>query len=153
MDFKKLLEEHQKRVRKNINKVLLNLLTRSQVHDEDKIYNKEIYNIYKKHFPKLKEIPYGTPEYKEYEQGNFKKAHQLHAQNDHHFYSQYNNHTKPNLIDLLEATIDIYSSMEQYNEVGARDTEEVLSNIKKKGITEIELDEYLRNTIDFLKEN
>ena len=42
-------------------------------------------------------------EYFDYERENFAGAHEIHAQNRHHFYSFRNTTTKPNLNDLINS--------------------------------------------------
>lgn len=150
MDFIGLLEQHLEIVRYDINKVSNDLLIRGQVHDQDKIFNKTVYNTYEKYFAELKKIDFGTPEYFKFERDYFDAAHQIHAQNRHHFYSPRNVEVKPNLIDLLEAVIDINASNKQYNPNSK--SQDVLDVFVKKGITKIDLEEYLLNTLEFLNE-
>jgi len=145
MDFKELLEEHQHRVRGELNNVILDFVKRSQEHDMDKLLDERVANVYEEHFTTLKTIEFGTEEYYNYERKNFASAHEIHAQNRHHFYSFRNTTTKPNLSDLIEAMIDIRSSMEQYN--GNFTDEEVLEVLKKKGILDVSLEEYILNSL------
>ncbi|MGL5020497.1 MAG: DUF5662 family protein, partial [Mycoplasmatales bacterium] len=135
-------------VREDLNKVILDLINRSQTHDEDKIFNDIQNEAYEKHFATLKSIPYATKEYYKYEQENFYEAHQSHAQNDHHFYSHRNTHTEPDIIDLLEAIIDINASNKQYS---SGSIDHTMNTLKKKGILDISLEEFILNTLKNLK--
>lgn len=150
MHFIELLEEHIGLVQEGINKVTVDLITRSQVHDQDKIFNSTVFQTYERHFVDLKKIEFGTKEYYQFEKDYFDEAHEIHAQNRHHFYSPRNVTTKPNLIDLLEAVIDINASNKQYNKNGTNS--EILQVLVNKGITNINLEEYLANTLEFLNE-
>ena len=145
MNFKDLLEEHQQRVRNGLNDVILDFVKRSQEHDMDKLLDERVASVYEEHFTTLKTFDFGTKEYFDYERENFAGAHEIHAQNRHHFYSFRNTTTKPNLNDLIEAMIDIRSSMEQYN--GDFTDEEVLEVYRKKGILDISLEEYILNSL------
>jgi len=145
MDFKELLEEHQGRVKNEMNNVILDFVKRSQEHDMDKLLDPKVASVYEEHFTTLKKIDFGTPEYIAYERKNFASAHEIHAQNRHHFYSFRNTTTEPNLSDLIEAIIDIRSSMEQYN--GEFTEEQVLEVLRKKGILDINLEDYILNTL------
>lgn len=147
MEFEQLLNIHIKLYEVEMNKHLEDIKNRIIIHDKDKINNPIIYNIYKEHFPKLKQLEFGSDAYKKYERDNFKEAHYLHAQNDHHFYSHNNTQTKPNLIDLLEAVTDIYVSNKQYSPNNLN-VDNLLEVFKQKGILDLSLEEYLENTIN-----
>lgn len=144
-DFDQMLDKHLLMVKDKLIKSSDELLKRAQEHDIDKFENKDIYKTYKEHFPKLKKIPFGTEEYYKYEKEHFDNAHQIHAQNRHHFYSHRNNLDDINLFDLIEAIIDISQSSIQYgNEEGYK------KSLKDKGILNYELEELVVNTIEFL---
>lgn len=149
MTFEQMLELHKNLVNENMETIINDLVTRMQEHDMDKINDPEIYAIYKEHFPALKTIAYGTPEYFAYEKNHFEVAHQKHAQNDHHFYSHRNNTTKPNLLDLIEAIVDIYSSNLQYSKEANHAM--VLETIKNKGIYNVPIEEFISNTLSLLE--
>lgn len=146
-DFRQMLETHLNLVHGDMNKCILNFMEKSQTHDVDKIFNNDVFSVYDQHFTKLKKIPFGTSEYLQYEQTHFPSAHSIHAQNDHHYYSHYNNSTKPNILDLLEVIIDINASNKQY---GDADIEIVMDVLNKKGVLDISMDVFVRNTIEFL---
>ena len=94
MDFKELLEEHQGRVKNEMNNVILDFVKRSQEHDMDKLLDERVASVYEEHFTTLKTFDFGTKEYFDYERENFAGAHEIHAQNRHHFYSFRNIITK-----------------------------------------------------------
>ncbi len=149
-DFVTLLAEHKRLFNNHFNLIINEMIERSQMHDMDKIYNKATFATYNQYFTELKQIPFGTPEYLQFENDYFWEAHMSHAQNRHHFYSSKNNSVNdPNLIDLIEAVIDIYVSNLQYNEEVT--TEKVMEVLKTKGIIDIDLNTYIENTINSIK--
>lgn len=148
-NFQALLNSHLKLVRYDMNKVVLKMVEKSQTHDLDKVFNPIVFNIYSEHFPELKKIPFGTEEYKMFEKTHFPEAHEIHAQNDHHYYSHRNTQTKPNLLDLLEAVIDINASDKQY---GNSDCDYVLQVLKDKKVLDVDIEEFVKNTLDLLNE-
>ena len=151
MQFVDLLSEHQKLFRNDLNSIVFDFIKRGQVHDNDKINNPIIYQTYKKHFPNLKRIPFGTSEYYNFEEEHFNEAHMLHAQNGHHFYSTKNETTVPNLIDFIEAIVDINASNKQYTT--EYNIDEVMKSIKSKGIFDITLESLTRETIKYINES
>ncbi len=149
-NFVELLKTHKKMYNDAMNQIISELISRSQTHDLDKLYDPRIFEIYQEHFPKLKKIEFGTEEYLKYEHENFYHAHMLHAQQRHHFYSPKNEATTdPNLIDLLEAVVDIYVSNKQYNEKTTKKT--VMDALELKGVFEIDLKQFVENTIKKLE--
>ncbi len=147
--FIDLLQRHKQLFNDNFTPLINEMIKRIQDHDMDKIYNPTIYNIYAEHFIHLKQIPFSTQEYLDYEKKYFWDAHMLHAQNRHHFYSKKNYEvTDPNLIDLIEAIIDIYVSNLQYNDTTSVDS--ILDVLKTKGILDISLETYIKNTLDVI---
>lgn len=145
MSFDELINYHRKKMEQQLLLVSKEFEKRAKEHDLDKLENEEIYNVYKEHFPKLKKIQYGTDEYFKYERKHFEKAHQIHAQNRHHYYSPRNNLEDINLFDLIEAIIDISESAKQYG-----DFQKVRESIKNKKILDYELEELIKNTIKYL---
>ncbi|MGL4589831.1 MAG: DUF5662 family protein [Mycoplasmatales bacterium] len=146
-EYEKMLFEHRKRVEKALTEIQHDIEARKQNHDLDKIENPEIYEVYNEHFPILKTIPFGTKEYKQYEADYFSNAHYLHVQNRHHFYDHRNTTTKPNLLDILEALVDIRESIKQYDEYN---TESAIEVLKRKKIDQLSLAEVVENTIRYL---
>jgi hypothetical protein len=149
-EFRKLLNTHLNLVRNDLNICIIDLVKRSQTHDLDKIFDIEQNIVYEKHFSKIKKFEFGSQEYIEYHNQYFNHASFLHSQNDHHYYSKFNTQTTPNLIDLLEAIIDINASNKQYSQKGIDATLEIC---KQKGIFEIDIKEYVSNTLKMIDEN
>lgn len=147
-EFKVMFEEHLKRVKNKLVKSSNILINKALVHDQDKIFSPTINEVYEKHFKKLKQIPFGTKEYFEYEQKYFKEAHKSHAQQRHHFYSKYNQETDIDLFDMIEAIIDISESAKQY---GSRISP--IESLKNKGVCNYDLEELIMNTVERLEQS
>ncbi len=149
--FKPMLMTHKTMFNEVINYLTNDLTLRSQTHDMDKLVDPRVAEVYEEHFPKLKQIPFGTEEYLAYEKEYFWDAHMLHAQERHHFYSSKNTSVEnPNLNDLLEAVIDIYVSNKQYN--SNPDIEAIMETFEKKGILNWTIADYIENTLKDLEE-
>lgn len=150
--FKKLLNVHLLEVHKDLAKIITEINYRSNNHDLDKLFDSRIYDVYNLHFETLKSIEFGTKQYYDYEAKYFKDAHKLHAQNRHHFYSKFNKQKDTNLIDLIEAVVDINASVKQYssNDVETKSMESIM---KKLGDTELTIDELILNTIKWINES
>jgi hypothetical protein len=148
--FRILLNTHLNLVRYDLNICIMDLVKRSQTHDLDKVFDMEQNVVYEYHFPEIKKLEFGSKEYLNYHNQFFNHASVLHSQNDHHFYSKFNNHTEPNLIDLLEAVIDINVSNKQYSQKGIEETIEICTH---KGLFDIDVKEYVYNTLKMIEEN
>ncbi len=144
--FDELFKYHKEKMEEKLMVASEEFAKRAKEHDNDKLENKEIYDTYKEHFPKLKKIPFGTREYLAYEKENFDNAHQIHAQNRHHFYSRRNNLNDINLFDLMEVIIDISESAKQYG-----DESKIMESLKSKQVLNYEIEELIQNTIEYLK--
>ncbi len=148
-EFEEMISLHRLRVSNEISTVCDHLLQRANDHDNDKLDNKEIYEIYNEFFPELKKLKFGSDEYKKFEQAHFKNAHKLHAQNRHHYYSKYNQCDNINLFDILEAIIDIRQSQKQYSNY---EIDAVMKTIINKGALNINLEDVVYNTLLQLEE-
>lgn len=144
-DFKTLLNQHLEMVDKKLVLSSMILCERAVEHDKDKIFNPIVYAAYNKYFPELKKIPFGTEEYKNFEKKYFDQAHQIHAQNRHHFYSPRNHLDDINLFDLIEAIIDISESSRQYGEF-----KNYKNALRAKGVYDYDLEEMINNTVEYL---
>lgn len=145
LEFQELLEIHLNLIHEKLDFSINELKKRKQEHDQDKTKNPQIQKVYQKHFAELKKLEFGTKEYFAYEKKYFQQAHYLHAQNRHHFYSQYNQLNDINLFDLLEAIIDISQSAKQYG-----DFENYQRSLQQKEIYNYDLKELINNTITYL---
>ncbi len=148
-EFFQMITTHKNLFNSTINTVIEELIIRSQEHDMDKLLDSNVAKVYIEHFPKLKQIPFASQEYLDYEHNHFWDAHMSHAQNRHHFYSSKNKEVNdPNLIDLMEAVVDIYVSNKQYNETA--NIHDVMQTFKDKGILDIKLEDYILNTLEYI---
>lgn len=143
-NFDDMFKIHKKMIKSDYENIHNYLDFQQENHDLDKVNNKEIYEIYKQHFPKLKELEYGSEEYHAYEREHFKPAHKLHANNRHHYYSPLNNLTDIDIFDLLESIIDIRQSQNQYSQFNV---ESVMASIRKKGILNLDIESLVYHTL------
>lgn len=128
--FVRMLLEHKLGVQKLLMKSSDKLLSNAIMHDLDKLFNTETFNIYNEHFPILKAIEWGTKEYQEYEEKYFYKAHWNHNQEEHQFYDfRHQPDTKVDLVLLLEVVADITFTAYSY---GNKDAEKIAKIIFEK---------------------
>ncbi len=144
--FDELFKYHKEKMEEKLLFASKEFAKRAKEHDNDKLENKDIYDTYKEFFPRLKEIPFGKREYFAYEKEHFDNAHQIHAQNRHHFYSRRNNLDDINLFDLMEVVIDISESAKQYGYES-----KIMDSLKNKQVLNYDLEELIYNTIEYFK--
>lgn len=128
-----------------------NLKFKSRDHDSDKVFDKDINECYETYYPELKKIPYydedgnRNKEYLDYEEKYMREAMSKHViLNSHHFYD-WKNDGSATLLDLLEAVIDVYSSI-IINTEEPLELEKFIDIIKKKGML-IDIEDMIANTI------
>lgn len=152
-NFEELIKLHKQMVESDMNLAVSYLKEKAITHDNDKVEPGYVRDVYVEHFPKLKQIPFGTKEYRAYELAHFKKAHALHTQNRHHFYNHLENADDTDLFDLLEAIIDIKQSQKQYADY---DLKTIMKTFKDKEVLSLDLELLAYNTmkkLDELNEN
>ncbi len=143
-NFQTMIELHKSMITSDMELVSKYLLEKAKTHDDDKIKEGYVKSVYDEHFPLLKQIEFGTDEYRQYELTHFKKAHELHAQNRHHFYNPVNTQNDTDLFDLIEAMIDIKQSQKQYAEY---DIEKIMDTYRSKGMFEMDLEQLIYHTL------
>lgn len=149
MEFEELLALHKRNINDALKIVSDEIINKASLHDMDKLDNKEIYDVYKEHFKTLKSIPFGTDEYKKYQISYMEYAQRLHAQNNrHHFYDFRNTMNDINLLDFIEAVVDIYVSQKQYE---GYNSEKYLLSLERRGILDMSLRDLISNTIQFIE--
>ncbi|MFV0247229.1 MAG: DUF5662 family protein [Mycoplasmatales bacterium] len=147
--FEELLKEHKQNVTNRLSFIEKDIHNRAISHDMDKITDPVQYEAYSKHFVALKKIPFGSEEYYTFEKENFNDAHENHAQNRHHFYSKKNKGMDTNLLDLLEAIVDISESQKQYDNDDLNKTKEYFS---KKGLYDLNIEKLIDNTLLYIND-
>lgn len=120
-------------------------------HDSDKIFNEEINKCYETYYPELKKIPYydensnRNKEYLDYEDEYMRDAMSKHVIDNTHHYYDWKNFSTATILDLIEAFIDVYSSI-IINTKEPLELEKFIDIIKKKGML-IDVEEMICNTI------
>ncbi len=142
--FQTMIELHKSMITSDMILVSDYLLEKAFVHDDDKVKEGFVKTVYDEHFPILKQIEFGTEEYRAYELEHFKKAHEIHAQNRHHFYNPINKQTDTDLFDVLEAIIDIKQSQKQYAEYNL---EKIMDTYRNKGMFDLDLEKLIYHTL------
>lgn len=122
-------------------------------HDSDKMCNKMIFDSYNKYYEELKKIPYldengnRNQEYIDFEDKYMCEAMTAHCANEDHHYYDWKNIHKSDLIDMIEAIVDIYVAKSQ----SLKDDEEINLNkftemLESRGVTKM-LDEKIAHTL------
>lgn len=148
-DFKQMISLHKQMIKADFENVSQYLLTIGDSHDNDKVEAGYVNDVYEEHFPVLKQIEFGSPEYKAYELKHFKQAHAKHAQNRHHYYNPLNEASDTDLFDVLEAIIDIRQSQRQYSDYSI---DYIMKTFKDKGVLELDIEKLAYNTLLKLEE-
>lgn len=143
-DFEKMITTHKQMIQSDFKNICEYLVYKANSHDNDKIEEGYVNDVYQEHFPKLKQIEFGTPEYRNYELEHFKLAHREHAQNRHHYYNPLNTAKDIDLFDLLEAIVDIRQSQRQYSEYSI---DFIMETFKNKGVLELDIERLAYNTL------
>jgi hypothetical protein len=150
-NFDRMLNNHYLNVCYNMGRVSSYLNISTSTHDHDKFYDPYMVETYEEHFEKLKQIPWGTVEYKEYEKQHFSKAHLMHAQQPHHFNDSRSLYDIPNLMDVIELVADIKASYDEYEPEDRRDVnilvERIMVRLDERPFT---MEDYVRNTLDIM---
>lgn len=108
-------QEHINKVRENIGKVQDNLLERALYHDESKLSSPEK-EVFDRVTPRLKELTYGSDEYKE-QLADMKVALDHHyAANSHHPEHYENGVNGMSLLDVLEMLADWKAATERHTD-------------------------------------
>ena len=105
--FRTDLVDHKKKIGKIMSSAVSELTVRAVNHDLDKIENDIIFEIYEEYSERWRNAPFRSAEHFKIKE-EMKEAHDLHALQDHHFYSDKNPLEKDviNLFDHLENIVD-----------------------------------------------
>lgn len=148
---RKDIMSHKQKVSQNTLHFITELYNRQALHDNDKISNDIIFHAYEAHNNHLRQLPFGSEEYRRLMQNELSEAAFLHAQNRHHFYSKsHQQNTKVDLIDLIEYIVDIKSSIERDDILSDA---EVLNQLKKAVLPIVEklsISSIVEHTIDHI---
>ncbi len=143
-DFEKMITTHKDMIKSDYSNICEYLFNQAIAHDEDKVAPGYVNDVYQEHFPTLKSIEFGTPEYRAYELEHFKEAHAAHAQSRHHYYNPLNKIDDIDLFDVLEAMVDIRQSQRQYSEY---DIDFIMRTFKEKGVLDLDIEKLAYNTL------
>jgi hypothetical protein len=138
--------QHVDRVRHLLNRCVVDLLKRGELHDQSKLHSPEV-ELFTEMTDKLAQSTYGSPEYE-----GFRK--QLGPALEHHYA---NNRHRPEhfkhgvadmtLLDVIEMLMDWKASSERHNNGNIRKSIEINGN--RFGLSP-QLIRMLENTVDYL---
>jgi hypothetical protein len=106
---------HIEKVRNYLNKVVLNLLSRSARHDQSKLESPEV-ELFTEFTPKLAATTYGSDEYKQYQKQMGEALQHHYANNSHHPEHYKNGVNDMTLLDLIEMFVDWKAASERHND-------------------------------------
>lgn len=112
--FRQDIIDHKRKVFKNLNTFSQDIMNRAFEHDNDKIEDDNVFKTYYEHSEKQKELPFGSPKKKAYEDQFMREAIDLHIQqNKHHFFHPKNETTfeEATFMDYLEVIADWEAAM------------------------------------------
>lgn len=148
---RKDIMNHKLKVSQNTLAFITELYLRQAIHDNDKITDDAIFYPYEQYNNQLRQLPYGSEQYRQLMQHELAEAACLHAQNRHHFYARANTQNiDVDLIDLIEYIVDIKSSIERDQSLS---NDEVLLQLKQSIspiISTLTLSSIIDHTIDHL---
>lgn len=138
---------HIKRVNELLGNACIELIKRGQRHDDSKLKDPEK-KLFDELTPLLKDLTYGSPEYKE-SLAKLKPALDHHyANNRHHteFFDRGVN--EMNLFDLIEMFFDWKAASERHNDGNIRKSIDI--NRDRYKLDEAKLSEIFKNTVNYL---
>jgi hypothetical protein len=138
---------HIETVRNYINVVIKELLNRQETHDQSKLQSPEI-EVFDKYTPLLRNVTYGSEEYKELMKPMEKAIHHHNANNKHHPEHYLNGIQDMTLIDLIEMICDWKSSSLRHNDGNILKSIDL--NQQRFGYTD-ELRQIFKNTVLLLE--
>lgn len=137
---------HIERVRNLLNICIVELLRRSELHDQSKLEHPEV-AAFTQYTPQLAKSTYGSPEYQQFLEA-MKPTLQHHYANNRHHPEHYKNGVDDmNLIDVMEMLCDWKAASERHNDGNIRKSIEV--NANRFGLSP-QLVKILENTADIL---
>lgn len=139
--------EHIGEVRKNLNTIIRELLTRGELHDRSKLAPPEVAG-FARSTPGLAKLDYGTAEYDEAKKSLGEALEHHYAKNRHHPEFHRNGVADMNLIDLVELFCDWAAAVKRHNTGNLHKSIEI--NAERFNLPPM-LQSILRNSIDLLE--
>lgn len=110
---------HKQRVTELISKIIIDLWSRANTHDNSKLADPEL-DLFVEYTPKLAKCTFGSDEYKRYLKELKPALDHHYANNRHHPEHFKNGISEMNLIDLLEMFADWKAASERHNDGNIR---------------------------------
>lgn len=115
---------HIERVRNLLNKIVVEIMKRSELHDQSKLESPEVEG-FTKYTPMLSKLTYGSPEFNKVKEELGEALNHHYANNRHHPEHHKNGIDDMNLVDLLEMLVDWKASSERHNDGNIRKSIEI----------------------------
>lgn len=106
--------EHITKVRNYLDRVLANIGARAVAHDRSKLVSPEV-EMFDEFTPKLREVEYGSPEYKECLEAMGVALEHHYRENSHHPEHYERGITGMSLLDLIEMLVDWQAASERHS--------------------------------------
>jgi hypothetical protein len=139
---------HMETVRNFLDAFITDLIYRGQDHDQSKLEDPE-WPMFEKNTPKLKDIKFGSPEYKAILKDMAPALEHHYKHNRHHPEFHPNGIADMNLLDLVEMLCDWKASSLRTKDGDIRKSIEFLQ--KKYGYSD-EIKKILMNTVDWMED-
>lgn len=107
--------KHIHRVHQLLNECIVNILSRTEKHDQSKLESPEV-ELFTEYTPKLSGTTYGSAEYKKYTDAMDVAIQHHYANNRHHPQYHKNGIEDMNLLDLIEMICDWKAASERHND-------------------------------------
>lgn len=137
---------HIERVRNLINRCVVELLRRGELHDQSKLEPPEV-EAFTQYTASLAGLTFGSPEYEAAKQAMRPALTHHYAKNRHHPEHHKRGIRDMNLIDLVEMMCDWHAAASRHSDGNIRKSIEI--NATRFGIP-VELAEIFENTVDLL---
>jgi hypothetical protein len=134
--YRKDIIDHKEKVADNMLKLNSEFVRRMYRHDNDKISDDIIFNVYEEYNPKLRAEKYDSPKFKEYAKIMHPGVVRHTSKQRHHFYDKNNpmEFNQVDLIDILETLSDWVGATQRNPEVNIE--EALMHNFDKYSIPE-----------------
>ena len=119
LQFEQDTQDHVRKVRENLIRISKMLMDRAMGHDDSK-FSQEERELFIEYTPKLKNVTYGSEEYKQFLKELKPALDHHYAKNDHHSEHYKNGIDDMHLVALIEMFVDWFASCQRHNDGNIR---------------------------------
>lgn len=146
-DCKRDTLEHINQVRRQLNRIIVELEERGRIHDKSKLESPEL-EIFTEYTPKLAKSTYGSDEYKKFLKGMKSGLDHHYANNSHHPEHHENGIKGMNILDIVEMLCDWKAATLRHNDGDIRKSIEI--NQERFGYSD-DLKEIFLNSVNIFE--